>query len=165
MVTEQELLATVVALRIFSCYLLSGKQFNLVTDNKPNTCLQSQPTLSRHQAHWSEHLRCFHFNWVHRAGRHNVADPLGRNPASNHLDALLAVSYMKPTGNRFVSDLYFGPAPVSPAPYAGHQHRRGASPLATGVITISFSGTQQSADVASSSQQSVENSLCNSAFW
>ena len=75
-VTEQELLATVEALRVFRCYLLSGKQFNLVTDNRPNTFLQTQPTLSRRQARWSEYLQRFHFNWVHRAGRHNFADPL-----------------------------------------------------------------------------------------
>ena len=88
-VTEQELLATVEALRVFRCYLLSGKQFN---DNRPKTFLQSQPILSRRQARWSEYLQRFHFNWVHRAGRHNVADPLSRNPAFKHLNALLAVS-------------------------------------------------------------------------
>ena len=53
-VTEQELLATVEALRVFRCYLLSGQQFNLVTDNKPNTFLETQPTLSRRQARWSD---------------------------------------------------------------------------------------------------------------
>ena len=53
-VTEQEL-ATVEALRVFRCYLLSGKQFNLVTDNKPNIFLQTQPILSRRQARWSEY--------------------------------------------------------------------------------------------------------------
>ena len=30
-VTEQELLATVEALRVFCCYLLSGQQFTVVT--------------------------------------------------------------------------------------------------------------------------------------
>ena len=59
-VTEQELLATVEALRVFRCYLLSGQQFNLVTDNKPNTFLEMQPTLSRRQARWSEYLQRFH---------------------------------------------------------------------------------------------------------
>ncbi|KAL0052364.1 hypothetical protein WJX82_000917 [Trebouxia sp. C0006] len=49
------------------CYLLSGKQFNLVTDNRPNTFLQTQPILSRRQARWREYLQRFHFNWVHRA--------------------------------------------------------------------------------------------------
>ena len=54
-VTEQELLATVEALCVFRCYLLSGQQFNLVTDNRPNTCLQTQPILSRRSARWSEY--------------------------------------------------------------------------------------------------------------
>ena len=78
-VTKQELLATVEALRVFRCYLLSGQQFILVTDNKPNTFLETQPTLSRRQARWSEYLQRFHFNWIHRPGRCNVADPLSRN--------------------------------------------------------------------------------------
>ena len=63
-----------------------------MTDNKPNTFLQTQPILSRRQARWSEYLQRFHL--VHRAGRHNVADPLSRNPAFKHLNALLAVSHM-----------------------------------------------------------------------
>ena len=91
-VTEQELLATVEALRVFCCYLLSGQQFTLVTDNQPNTFLQTQPTLTRRQARWSEYLQRFHFNWVHRPGRHNVADPLSRNPSFLALNALLAVT-------------------------------------------------------------------------
>ena len=60
-VTEQELLATVEALRVFRCYLLSGQQFNLVTDNRPNTFLQAQPFFSRRQARWSEYLQRFPF--------------------------------------------------------------------------------------------------------
>ena len=61
-VTEQELLATIEALRVFRCYLLSGKQFNLVIDNRPNTFLQTQPVLSWRQARWSEYLPRFNFN-------------------------------------------------------------------------------------------------------
>ena len=90
-VTEQELLATVEALRVFRCYLLLGQQFNLVSDNRPNTFLQTQPTLSRRQARWSEYLQRFHFNWVHRPGRRNVADPPSRSPDFVSLNALLAV--------------------------------------------------------------------------
>ena len=60
-VTERELLATVEALRVFRCYLLSGQQFNLVTDNQPNTFLQTQPTLSRRQARRSEIFFFFFF--------------------------------------------------------------------------------------------------------
>ena len=46
---EQELLAAIVALKVFRCYLL-GNHLTLITDNKPNTYLDSQPTLSRRQA-------------------------------------------------------------------------------------------------------------------
>ena len=60
-VTEQELLATVEALRVLRCYLLSGQQFSLVTDNKPNTVLETQPTLSRRQARWSGEFAAFPF--------------------------------------------------------------------------------------------------------
>ena len=49
-VTEQKLLATIEALRVFRCYLLFGKQFDLVTDNRPNTFLQTQLILSLRQA-------------------------------------------------------------------------------------------------------------------
>ena len=49
---SQELLAIVEALGVLRCYLLSGKQLNfrLVTDNTPNTLLQTQPILSQRQA-------------------------------------------------------------------------------------------------------------------
>ena len=87
-VTEQELLATVEALCVFRCYLSSGQQFTLV---KPDTCLQTQPTLSRRQARWSEYLHRFHFSWLHREGRCDVADPLSCNPAFKQLNALIAV--------------------------------------------------------------------------
>ena len=54
--------------------------------------LITQPTLSRRQARWSEYLQRFHFSWVHRSGRHNVADPLSRNPSFWALNTLLAVT-------------------------------------------------------------------------
>ena len=80
MATGQELLATVEALRAFCDSPLSGQQFNLVTDHRPNTVLQTQPTLSHRQACYSEHLPRLHFNLVHIPGRRTVADPLSRNP-------------------------------------------------------------------------------------
>ena len=85
---EQELLAAIVALKVFRCYLL-GNHFTLITDNKPNTYLDSQPTLSRRQARWSEYLQRFHFSWVHKPGKFNVADPLSRNPSFRLLYLLL----------------------------------------------------------------------------
>ena len=155
-VTEQELLATVEALRVFRCYLLSGKQFNLVTDNQPNTFLQTQPLLSRRQARWSEYLQRFNFNWVHRPGRLNVADPLSRNPNFKHLNALLAVSTRGSTGKRSVQELHSGPASDSTATQAGQTRRRVASTPATGANTIPLAttGKQRSADHAASSSSS-----------
>ncbi|KAL0038535.1 hypothetical protein WJX77_009904 [Trebouxia sp. C0004] len=159
-VTEQELLATVEALRVFRCYLLSGKQFNLVTDNMPNTFLQTQPVLSRRQAHWSEYLQRFHVKWVHKAGRHNVADPLSRNPDSKSINALLAVTTRGSTGKRSVQELHSGPAPDFPASQAGQKRRRGASTPATGANTIPLDATskQHSADCANSSSSSGSDS-------
>lgn len=40
--TKQELLATVQAVCVFRCYRLSGKQLNLVNDNRPTVCIFSQ---------------------------------------------------------------------------------------------------------------------------
>ena len=78
-VSEQELLAVIEALRVFRCYL--GDAFTVVTDNRANTFLDTQKTLSRRQTRWSEELQRYHFTWVFREGRQNVADPLSRNPS------------------------------------------------------------------------------------
>ena len=159
-VTEQELLATVEYLRVFRCYLLSGKQFNLVTDNQPNTFLQTQPLLSRRQARWSEYLQRFNFNWVHRPGRLNVADPLSRNPDFKHLNALLAVSTRGSTGKRSVQELHSDPASNSIATQAGQKRRRVAYTPATGANTIPLAsaGKQRSADPAASFSSSGPDS-------
>ena len=93
---EQELLAAIVALKVFRCYLL-GNHFTLITDNKPNTYLGSQPTLSRRQARWSEYLQRFHFSWVHKPGNFNVADPLSGNPSFKTLSVVLAVATRRQT--------------------------------------------------------------------
>jgi hypothetical protein len=76
---EQELLATVHALRTFRCYL-DGTTFRLVTDHEPLTYFQDKPRLSRKQARWYEFLQDFSYKWEHRPGRINVADPLSRRP-------------------------------------------------------------------------------------
>ena len=83
---EQELLAVIASLKVFRCYLM-GEHFTLVTDNMPNTYLDTQPTLSRRQARWSEYLQRYNYTWVHRPGKHNVADPLSRNPSFRQLHA------------------------------------------------------------------------------
>ena len=89
-VSEQELLAVIEALRVFRCYL--DDTFHIVTDNKANTFLDTQKTLSRRQTRWSEELQRYHFTWVYREGRHNVADPLSRNPRFKCAAVRLAVS-------------------------------------------------------------------------
>ena len=53
----------------------------VVTDHAPNTLLETQPTLSRRQARWSEFLQRFKLQWQYRPGRQNVADPISRSPA------------------------------------------------------------------------------------
>ena len=81
-VGEQELLAVVHAMRTWRCYLegVSADMFT-VTDHNPLTYLQTQTTLSRHQARWSEYLQMFTFKWQYRPGLRNVADPLSRSPS------------------------------------------------------------------------------------
>ena len=74
-VTEQEVLADMEALKAFCCYV-DGIPFNLINDQKPDTLLDTQPTLSRRQKPWSESLPRLTFTWVYRAGGTNVADPL-----------------------------------------------------------------------------------------
>ena len=54
-VTEKEMLAVVHALRVWRCYL-EGAQFTVFTDHVSNTFFQTQPSLSRRQARWSEFI-------------------------------------------------------------------------------------------------------------
>jgi hypothetical protein len=87
--TESEMLAVMHALKTWQCYL-EGATFTVVTDHVSNTFFQTQPSLSRRQARWSEFLQRFGpINWVFRAERDNVADPLSRYPL-NTLTALLS---------------------------------------------------------------------------
>ena len=60
-VGEQELLAGVHAMWTWRCYLegVSADIFTVVTDHNPLTYLQTQTTLSRRQARWSEYLQMF----------------------------------------------------------------------------------------------------------
>ena len=118
----------------------------MITDNRPNTFLQTQPILSRRQARWSEYLQRFVFNWVHRA-------PLSCNPAFKHLNALLAVSTRGSTGKRPVQELH--PGPASDTSQAGQKRKRGASTPATGANTIPVADTQFSADVTNPTQPLV----------
>ena len=75
---EQELLAVIPALRQWRCHLEGAKEVVVVTDHKPNTYLDSKPSvqLSRRQARWQEFLSRFDFKWEYRKGCANVADPI-----------------------------------------------------------------------------------------
>ena len=75
---ERELLAVIHSLRTWRHYLL-GNHFIVVTDHNSLKYLQTQPTLSRRQARWSEFLSEFDFEIVYRPGKGNVvADALSR---------------------------------------------------------------------------------------
>lgn len=75
--TERELLAVVYAMQKWRCYV-EGAEVTLVTDHCPNTYFQTQSTLSRRQARWSEFLERFAAKWEYRPGKNNIADPLSR---------------------------------------------------------------------------------------
>ena len=87
---QQEMLAVIRALTTWRCFL-EGRRFKLVTDHAPLIYFQSQSKLSRMQARWYEYLQQFDFEFVHRPGRINVADPLSRRPdLSASVNALIA---------------------------------------------------------------------------
>ena len=61
---EQELLAVITALRQWRCHLEGAEKVVVVTDHKPNTFLDSKPSvqLSRRQVHWQQFLSRFDFH-------------------------------------------------------------------------------------------------------
>ena len=78
---EQELLAVVFALKKWRSYLEGAiHPVRIVTDHMPLTYLPTKGILGPRQVRWSEHLSRFHLEWVHTAGKNNVADILSRMP-------------------------------------------------------------------------------------
>ena len=76
---DQELLAVVLALREWRCYLEGAPIVELVSDHHPLVYLSNIPVLSRRQARWLEYIVSrFVFEWRHIPGRMNVADPISR---------------------------------------------------------------------------------------
>lgn len=77
-VHEKELLAVILALKEWRCFL-DGQHFTVITDHKSLTYLQSQPHLSNRQARWMQFLSLFNFTIQYKPGKSNsVADALSR---------------------------------------------------------------------------------------
>lgn len=110
--TEKELFAVVHAMRAWRCYLEGAKGVTrVVTDHKPNTFLETQDTLSRRQAKWSQFLQRFRpLEWVYQKGSLNVADPLSRHPAI--MAAVSVASRLSAT--QLVTGTEIGPWPGVP---------------------------------------------------
>lgn len=106
---EQELLASVHAMRTWRCYLEGAKGVTLVTDHKPNTFFENTGVLSRRQARWSEFLQRFVYTWVYRPGRTNVADALSRQMrVSTLLTCLMAKAKEKQVAPEGLATLQAG---------------------------------------------------------
>jgi len=87
-VGEQELLATISALKKWRCYLEGAKGgVTIVTDHLPNTFLntKSAEQFSRRQARWQIELSRVNPTWVYEKGPTNVADALSRCPNLLHV--------------------------------------------------------------------------------
>jgi len=91
--TEQELLGVVNAMKEWRCYLEGAEEVTLVTDHNPLQYLTDKQDLTRRLARWMEFLSPYKFKWEYRKGRHNVADPISRNPAliSSEVEEIAAV--------------------------------------------------------------------------
>jgi hypothetical protein len=79
---DKELLALISSLRVFKHFLTATNQFDIVTDNKALTFIQTQPIthLNSRQLRWLEFIQNFSFNIQHRPGKSNQSDPLTRRP-------------------------------------------------------------------------------------
>ena len=75
---ERETVAIIYALQAWKLYLFN--HFELVTDNRAVTYLQTKANLTKREGRWVQFLADFHFSICHQPGRNNVADALSRNP-------------------------------------------------------------------------------------
>ena len=140
-VTEPELLATV-KLCVSSgatCCLVSTSIWSLII-SQTLSCKLSQPNPGVKPV-GVRHLQHFNHNWVHRSGRHNVADPLSHNPTFKQLKALLAITARSPTHKRSVQDMHSDPASDIAASQADQKPRKTATTPATGANTVPVSMT------------------------
>lgn len=120
--TEQELLGVIHALNVWRCYL-EGVEFTIITDHNPNTFFETQPTLTRRQARWSQFLARFGgARWEYRPGRTNIADPLSRHPVG------IVAAITRRQGNERVHLRTGHPpveAPADSSPRSGQVHSFG----------------------------------------
>jgi hypothetical protein len=115
---EQELLAVVHALKKFRVYLL-GTQFTLVTDHRPNISINSQVDISSwsgRKARWAEFLQQYTFDFVHREGRCNVADPLSRRPDLRAILCALTRRSVRMQADAITESQDADPVVATPAP-------------------------------------------------
>lgn len=81
-VTRRELLAVVLAVRHFKCYLC-GMPFTIRMDHAAPQCLMSFRELEGQVERWLEELHSFHFSVVHQPGtQHANADTLSWRPCA-----------------------------------------------------------------------------------
>ena len=94
-VHEQELLAVVLALRAWRCYV-EGAPFEVYTDHHTLQYLRSQPILSRRQARWSEELALYDATIKYIPGEKNRADALSRRPDLQTASAVVSSTTVQP---------------------------------------------------------------------
>jgi RNase H-like domain found in reverse transcriptase len=72
---EQELLAVVLALKVWRCYL-QGPPIKVIKDHSAITCLPNSPLSGRRRACWAEFLADYDISREYQPGKDNIADPL-----------------------------------------------------------------------------------------
>ena len=103
---EQELLGIIKALHEWRCYCEGCEGLTIITDHNPLTFFQSQVTLSRRQARWSEFLSRFTYTIQHTPGVNNPADPLSRLYQSTLMYLCVTLSEFQPELLERIQSLY-----------------------------------------------------------
>ncbi|XP_072395302.1 uncharacterized protein [Diabrotica undecimpunctata] len=94
--TEKELLAILLSIEKFRCYIEGSENFTVITDHSSLQWLYSMKNPSPRIARWIMKLSCHKFTVIHRSGSLNVvADSLSRIPEQNPEISLLDLSNLK----------------------------------------------------------------------
>jgi hypothetical protein len=109
--TDQEMLGVIRAMKEWRCYL-EGSEVTIVTDHNPLVHIQTQPSLNRRQARWSEFLSRFEpgLKWEYRPGRTNMADGVSRIPgmlAALRKQASAPLTFVQRCKNGYKVDPWF----------------------------------------------------------